>query len=278
MLLDIALAPPNPEAYVSENFERFKLARQLGPRALDRETRVAGLISDVGGRGRDHAVAVRSMFDRISPTYDLLNRLLSIGIDRRWRARALELLAHRLPQGPLLDSCAGTLDLAAAMETRFQERPLIAADFAREMLVRGQSKVKRAPVLVGDAMHLPVRDESIAGMTCAFGMRNLSSPVAGLREALRILKPGGVFVVLEFYRPSTPLMRAFHSLYARFVLPGIGSLVSRDPEAYAYLARSMQGFYTRAEFTQLARDVGFAEVESEDLSFGIASLFRLVKR
>jgi ubiquinone/menaquinone biosynthesis methyltransferase len=240
---------------------------------------VAGLISEVsGGRGREHAVAVRSMFDRISPTYDLLNRLMSVGIDKRWRARALDQLAHRLPAGPLLDSCAGTLDLAAAMETRFADRKLLAADFAREMLVRGRGKVKRAPLVVGDAMHLPLRDDSIAGMTCAFGMRNLSSPVAGLREALRILKPGGVFVVLEFFRPSTPLMRAFHAVYARFVLPTVGSLVSRDPEAYAYLARSMQGFYTRAEFTQLARDVGFSEVESEDLTFGIASLFRLVKR
>jgi ubiquinone/menaquinone biosynthesis methyltransferase len=239
---------------------------------------VAGLISEVGARGSEHAVAVRSMFARISPTYDLLNRMLSIGIDKRWRARALELLAHRLPPGPLLDSCAGTLDLAAVMEKRFADRKLYAADFSREMLVRGKSKVKRAPLLVGDAMHLPLRDESLAGMTCAFGMRNLSSPVAGLREALRILKPGGVFVVLEFYRPSTPVMRAFHAVYARFVLPTVGTLVSRDREAYAYLARSMQGFYTRAEFTQLARDVGFGEVESEDLSLGIASLFRLVKR
>jgi ubiquinone/menaquinone biosynthesis methyltransferase len=126
-------------------------------------------------------------------------------------------------------------------------------------------------------MHLPFLSDSLAGMTCAFGMRNLSSPVAGLREALRILKPGGVFVVLEFFRPSTPLMRAFHAVYARFVLPTVGSLVSRDKEAYAYLARSMQGFYTRAEFTQLARDVGFVSVESEDLSFGVASVFRLVK-
>jgi ubiquinone/menaquinone biosynthesis methyltransferase len=242
-----------------------------------KESRVAGLVSDVGARGQEHAVAVRSMFDRISPTYDLLNRLLSIGIDKRWRARALTLLAVRLPEGPLLDSCAGTLDLAAAMESRFVGRALLAADFAREMLVRGRSKVSTAPLIVGDAMRLPVQSGVLAGMTCAFGMRNLSSPEAGLREALRVLKPGGVFVVLEFYRPSTLLMRMFHAVYARFVLPGVGSLVSRDPEAYAYLARSMQGFFTRAEFTELARHVGFTEVQSEDLSFGVASLFRLVK-
>jgi ubiquinone/menaquinone biosynthesis methyltransferase len=114
-------------------------------------------------------------------------------------------------------------------------------------------------------------------MTCAFGMRNLASPEAGLREAHRVLKPGGTFVVLEFFRPSTLPMRVFHAVYARFVLPTVGSLVSRDREAYAYLARSMQGFYARAEFSDLARRVGFRVVESEDLSFGIASLFRLVK-
>jgi ubiquinone/menaquinone biosynthesis methyltransferase len=242
------------------------------------ESGVAGLVSEVSGqRGQNHAVAVRSMFDRISPTYDLLNRLMSIGIDRRWRRRALELLAEGLPPGALLDSCAGTLDLVAAMEDTFAKRPLLAADFSRQMLINGRSKVERAPTLVGDAMHLPIRSESLAGMTCAFGMRNLSSPVAGLREALRILKPGGVFVVLEFFRPSTPLMRAFHAVYARFVLPTVGSMISKDKEAYQYLARSMQGFYTRAEFTQLAREVGFAVVESEDLAFGVSTVFRLVK-
>jgi ubiquinone/menaquinone biosynthesis methyltransferase len=217
------------------------------------------------------------MFDRISPTYDLLNRLMSAGIDKRWRARALDRLAERLPDGPLLDTCAGTLDMAASMEQRFADRRVLAADFAREMLVRGRGKVARTPLFVGDSMRLPVRDGVLAGMTCAFGIRNLSSPEAGLREALRALKPGGVFVVLEFYRPATLPMRVFHAVYARFVLPTMGALVSRDREAYAYLARSMQGFYSRAEFGALAKGVGFKQVESEDLSFGVATLFRLVK-
>ena len=217
------------------------------------------------------------MFDRISPTYDLLNRLMSVGIDKRWRARALERLAERLPDGPLLDTCAGTLDLAAAMEGRFAGRRVLASDFAREMLVRGRSKVSHTKLLVGDSMHLPVRDSVLAGMTCSFGIRNLSSPEAGLREALRALKPGGVFVVLEFFRPATLPMRVFHAVYARFVLPTMGALVSRDREAYAYLARSMQGFYSRAEFGALAKNAGFKQVESEDLSFGVATLFRLVK-
>src|SRR5690349_11282061 len=188
------------------------------------------------------------MFDRISPTYDLLNRIMSVGIDRRWRARALNVLDQALPDGPLLDSCAGTLDLAAAMEARFTARRVVAADFSREMLVKGRDKVRRVPVAVGDAMHLPFADQSFAGMTCGFGMRNLSKPERGLSEAHRVLKPGGAFVVLEFYRPATLLMRIFHGLYGRFVLPTVGFMVSRDKEAYSYLARSMQGFFTRVEF------------------------------
>src|SRR5690606_31788373 len=137
------------------------------------------------------------------------------------------------------DSCAGTLDLAQALEGHFPQRQLIAGDFAREMLVRGQDKVKGASLAAFDAMRIPLRDGVLAGMTCGFGMRNLSDPAEGLREAYRVLKPGGVFVVLEFYRPETAMMRLFHGVYARFVLPTVGFLVSRDREAYGYLARSM---------------------------------------
>jgi ubiquinone/menaquinone biosynthesis methyltransferase len=220
---------------------------------------------------------VRSMFDRISPTYDLLNRLLSMGIDKSWRKRALALLAERVPEGALLDSCAGTLDLAQAVEAKFPGRKLLAGDFAREMLVRGRHKVANTSLAAFDAMRIPLRDGVLAGMTCAFGMRNLSNTEQGLREAHRVLKPGGVFVVLEFYRPSTLFMRLFHGVYARFVLPTVGFMVSRDREAYGYLARSMKGFYTRSEFEQLARKVGFSDVQGEELSFGIASVVRMVK-
>jgi ubiquinone/menaquinone biosynthesis methyltransferase len=241
---------------------------------------LANLIADVGARDKEpaqHGVAVRSMFDRISPTYDLLNRIMSMGIDRRWRARALNVLDQDLPPGPLLDACAGTLDLACAMETRFSGRRVVAADFSREMLVKGRDKVKRVPLTVGDSMHLPFANESFAGMTCGFGMRNLGQPELGLREAQRVLKPGGAFVVLEFYRPATLLMRLFHGVYGRFVLPTVGFLVSRDREAYSYLARSMQGFFTRTEFEALAKQAGFSRVSGEELFGGVASLIRMVK-
>jgi ubiquinone/menaquinone biosynthesis methyltransferase len=224
------------------------------------------------GQG-EHAVAVRDMFGRISPTYDLLNRALSFRTDVRWRKRALEVLGAQLPDGALLDSCAGTLDFAAAMLERWPARGLIACDFSRPMLVAGRDKPKHpCRVVVADAMRLPFSSDAFAGMTCGFGMRNLSDPAEGVREAYRVLQPGGVFVVLEFFKPTRLVTRTFHAAYARGLLPLVGGLVSGDRKAYRYLSDSMQGFLTRDEFAGALRDAGFVDVQARDLTLGIASL------
>ena len=192
-----------------------------------------------------HALAVRRMFDRISPTYDVLNRLMSFGVDRRWRKRALAALFAELPEGPLLDLCAGTLDLAEAMEARAPERTLVAADFARDMLVAGRPKVLQAGLAQADAMVLPFGTGAFAGVICGFGMRNLARPAAGIQEVYRVLRPGGVFVVLEFFRPTRPWTHLFHGAYGRFLLPLMGGMVSGDAGAYRYLSQSMRGFLSR---------------------------------
>jgi ubiquinone/menaquinone biosynthesis methyltransferase len=239
-----------------------------------------GLVPDVAARAsasQGHAHAVRRMFDRISPTYDLLTRLLSFGIDQRWRARALELLARDLPEGALLDVCAGTLDLSLALRGRFAGRKILALDFARDMLLAGRGKAPGALLAVGDAMQLPIRSASSAGFICGFGVRNLSDPRAGLREAARVLKPGGVCVVLEFFRPQSVFTRIFHTLYAQLVLPTLGRLVSGDAEAYRYLSRSMKGFLSRTEYEAAMREAGFREVQGYDLTFGVASVVRGVR-
>lgn len=224
-----------------------------------------------------HATAVRRMFDRISPTYDLLNRLLSFGIDQRWRTQALDELARALPEGPLVDLCAGTLDLTLALRKRFGDRQVLSLDFARDMLAAGRSKLSAPELVVADAMRLPLRSGSFAGMVCGFGMRNLADPSAGLAEAQRVLKPGGSFVVLEFFRPTRLPTRVFHALYGRVVLPALGRMVSGDAEAYRYLSRSMQGFLTRGEFEAQMRVAGFRDVHARDLTFGVASIVRGVK-
>jgi len=241
----------------------------------------SGLVPSVGERrpelAASHSHAVQRMFDRISPTYDLLNRLLSLGIDRRWRTLALDALARDLPDGALLDVCAGTLDLALAMRTRWPSRGLLSIDFARDMLLAGRSKLPGGTCVVGDAMQLPVRSGSAAGFVCGFGMRNLSDPRQGLAEAARVLAPGGVCVVLEFFRPTSFATRLFHAVYGRLLLPLVGRLVSGDGEAYGYLSRSMQGFLARDEFERAMAEAGFRQVQGRDLSFGIASIVRGVR-
>jgi ubiquinone/menaquinone biosynthesis methyltransferase len=219
------------------------------------------------------------MFDRISPTYDLLNRLLSLGIDRRWRVRALAELARALPTGALVDLCAGTLDLSAAIHARWPGRALLSLDFARDMLLAGRNKLPAGATvcIIADARQLPLASQSTAGVICGFGIRNVSDPQSALQEMARILKPGGVCVVLEFFRPSNPLTHAFHAVYGGLLLPLVGRLVSGDAEAYRYLSRSMQGFLSRREFEHALRAAGFERVESQDLSLGIASIVRGVR-
>jgi ubiquinone/menaquinone biosynthesis methyltransferase len=242
-----------------------------------------GLVPEIEGRKQGveiahaHAGAVRRMFDRISPTYDLLNRMLSFGIDQRWRRHALDTLERTLPPGPLLDLCAGTLDLSLALRRRFADRKIVSLDFARDMLLAGRPKLDSSALVVADAMHLPLRSSSLAGIVCGFGMRNLADPKRGLAEAHRVLAPGGTLVVLEFFRPTRLPTRVFHALYGRVVLPMLGRIVSGDGEAYRYLSRSMEGFLTVDEFSAAMREVGFREVQATDLTFGVATLVRGVR-
>jgi ubiquinone/menaquinone biosynthesis methyltransferase len=233
---------------------------------------IADVRARAGAEAR-HGDAARGMFDRIAPTYDLLNRLLSGGVDERWRARAVSLLAEA-PPGDVLDLCAGTMDLSASIERTFPRRRVVALDFSASMLEAGRAKAPHAEVVVGDATALPFADGSFAAVVCGFGMRNLSDTSRGAREVRRVLRPGGLFVTLELFRPSHLAARAFHAAYAKVVLPALGGLVSGDRGAYRYLARSMGSFFTREEYEDLLRAAGFREVSGVDLTLGVASLVR----
>lgn len=226
--------------------------------------------------GRARAAQVRTIFSEIAPRYDLLNHVLSLNIDRRWRRRAIrELGWERSPHGSYLDVCSGTFDLALELagQRRFRGR-VVGSDFAFPMLAQGLSKIEGgcvAPVC-GDAQRLPFADHSFAGATVGFGVRNLSDPVAGFREVLRVLQPGGRFVILEFTVPPGRLMRGAYLLYFNHVLPLVGRWVSGHPWAYSYLPRSVEGFPGPDRLAGLLRETGFEPVRWFLVSGGIAAV------
>jgi ubiquinone/menaquinone biosynthesis methyltransferase len=236
----------------------------------------ASPIADVADRAGDaarHGPAVRAMFGRIAPTYDRLNRLLSAGLDVSWRRRAVDALSGA-PCGPRLDLCAGTLDLTVMLDRDCPGERVIACDFSEPMLQRGRARASRAEIVVADVQALPFEDRSIAAAVCGFGVRNVADPARALGEIRRVMVPGGVFVTLEFFRPTRLPTRLLHHSYARGVLPIVGGLISGDREAYAYLARSIDGFLSRAEYERAAERAGFVRVTGEDLTFGVASIVR----
>jgi 4-hydroxy-3-polyprenylbenzoate decarboxylase len=255
---------------------------ELGiPLAAAKATKATKPIAKLDARkdAPEHANANRAMFDRIAPTYDLLNKLMSFGIDRRWRAKAIAILgASGKPVGPVLDLCAGTLDLSAMLEDAFPSERIVACDFSANMLERGKDKVSRTERVVGDALALPFADASFGSIICGFGMRNLADLRAGVREARRVLRPGGTFVTLELFAPKLLRTRALHSAALKSALPVLGAVVARDRDAYAYLAESMEGFVTREQYETILREEGFEAVGASDLTMGVAAIVTATAR
>jgi demethylmenaquinone methyltransferase / 2-methoxy-6-polyprenyl-1,4-benzoquinol methylase len=229
------------------------------------------------------ADAVRSMFDQIAPRYDLLNHVLSCNIDRVWWRRAARSFRQVLsrPEAQILDLCCGTGDMTLALlRLRPQNgRPVLAADFAHQMLLRGAAKFESrgALALEADALRLPLRAGSIDLVITAFGFRNLANYQAGLREFYRALKPGGELGILDFSEPGG-LMGKLYAFYFRRVLPAVGSLISGVSGPYRYLPASVERFPAPVELLQVMRSVGFEQVSWTPYSFGIAGLYRGVKR
>ena len=228
---------------------------------------------------------IRRMFGEISPRYDFLNHFLSGGTDSYWRWRTVRRAA---PQGeaPLLDVCTGTGDLALAYWKKGRGKvPVVGADFTREMLVIADRKAAKPQAaarasgvplsfLQADAQQLPFADDTFQIVSVAFGLRNITDTARGLREMIRVCRPGGRVVVLEFSLPGNRMLRALYTWYFRNVLPRLGQLVARNShEAYHYLPQSVGEFPYGEKLAALMRDGGLASVEYIPLTFGIATLY-----
>ena len=219
---------------------------------------------------------VRRMFSDIAPRYDLLNRVLSLGIDRLWRRAAVGALGWtRRPAGRYLDLCAGTLDVAAHLgHQRGFDGQVVAADFAEPMLRAGAGKAPagRVVAVVSDALTLPLADGSCDGAVVAFGIRNVSALDLALAEVLRVLSPGARFSILELSTPASPALRSAYQVYFRRILPLVGGVVSGHSTAYWYLPESVAHFPEGNALADRMRAAGFRDVTWRPLSFGIAAL------
>ncbi|MCY3764455.1 MAG: ubiquinone/menaquinone biosynthesis methyltransferase [Gemmatimonadetes bacterium] len=223
---------------------------------------------------------VRQMFDGIAGTYDLLNHLLSAGVDilwRRWTVDALELKAGWW----ILDLATGTADLGLEAAARDPGVRVVGADLSLPMLRLGDKKQKKGAgrmfLLCGDAQRLPFPDARFHAVTIGFGVRNFSDLNGGLHEVLRVLRPGGRLAVLEFSRPRAFLLSRVYLIYFKYILPGIGRLVSRNPLAYRYLYESVMGFPEGEAFRMRLTQAGFQDAVERRLTLGIATLYLAIK-
>lgn len=221
---------------------------------------------------------VRDMFDNIAPTYDKLNHILSINIDRIWRRRVVRIVRQMHPYH-ILDVATGTGDLAIAMARRISDCHILGVDLSEQMLAIAHDKVlargmeKQISLSTGDAEHLNVADGSVDVVTVAFGVRNFENLELGLREMHRTIKDGGHIVILEFSTPRSRLFGALYRWYSHKVLPFIGRLISRDGAAYDYLPSSVDEFPAPERFMEMLREAGFKNCKAKSQSFGIAQIY-----
>lgn len=222
------------------------------------------------------------MFDTISGNYDGLNRVISFGIDVKWRKKVLKMVSAKNPK-TILDIATGTGDLAILMaQTGATE--IIGADISEGMMEVGRKKVKeknlenRIQLVYGDSENLPFADNHFDAITVAFGIRNFETLEKGLAEILRVLKPEGIFVILETSLPTKFPYKQGYKVYSKFLLPMIGRLFSKDRTAYAYLSESASVFPFGEELNNILRKIGFIEVKNMPQTFGVATIYSASKQ
>jgi demethylmenaquinone methyltransferase/2-methoxy-6-polyprenyl-1,4-benzoquinol methylase len=226
---------------------------------------------------------VSKMFNNISGKYDFLNHFLSAGIDRRWRKRAISKLKDINPK-QLLDVATGTGDLALEAYKQLKPEKIIGIDIAVKMLEIGRTKLKRKGLTEiitfeeGDSENLPFEDNSFDAVIVAFGVRNFANVEKGLQEMIRVLRPEGKCVILEFSKPKVFPIKQLYNFYFSSILPGIGRITSKDKKAYSYLYESVQAFPEGKDFEQLLQKLGLNQTSCEALTMGICSIYTGTKQ
>ncbi len=221
---------------------------------------------------------VAEMFDKISPTYDLLNHLLSAGIDKIWRRKALAMLKGNQPQF-ILDVATGTADLAILAQKMLNPKQIIGIDISEGMLALGREKIQKLGLSekillqTADSENLPFADNHFDTVMVSFGVRNFAHLEQGLSEIYRVIQPKGKVMILEFSKPSVFPIKQLYQFYSKTFLPWLGKLISKDKAAYQYLPESVEAFPEGKNFVQILEKIGFKNVICKRLSFGICSVY-----
>ncbi|OMP32674.1 bifunctional demethylmenaquinone methyltransferase/2-methoxy-6-polyprenyl-1,4-benzoquinol methylase UbiE [Mangrovimonas sp. DI 80] len=225
---------------------------------------------------------VTQMFDTISKEYDGLNRVISFGIDIKWRNKVVDIVAQKQPN-KILDIATGTGDLAITL-TKTGAKEIIGLDISDGMLEVGRKKVAAKnledtiSMVLGDSESLPFPDNTFDAITVAFGVRNFENLEQGLSEILRVLKPNGVFVILETSVPTQTPFKQGYKFYTKYILPTIGRVFSKDQSAYAYLSESASVFPYGEALNNILRKIGFIDVSNKPQTFGAATIYSASKK
>lgn len=235
-------------------------------------------ITPYGDGSGDKTAQVREMFDTIAPAYDFMNRAMSFGIDRIWRAQAVRLLRAE-PHDDIIDVATGTGDFAILLARRLDPITVTGVDLSDGMLEIGRMKVEREGLQdvvtlgQGDCLALPYTDGAFDAVTCAYGVRNFADLAAGYREMLRVLRPGGTVVILELSTPKSPVIRPLYNLYAHHVIPLMGRIVAKDVKAYSYLPESIAAVPQGDEMLSIMLGAGFVSARAIPLTFGTCTIY-----
>lgn len=240
------------------------------------------------GDSRHKGEQVREMFDNIAPAYDFMNRAMTLGIDKRWRALAVKMIARHFDSRGiacprLLDVATGTGDLAIKLARAFPQGQVTGIDLSEGMVGIGRKKVadaslsSRVVLDIGDCLSLPYADGEFDCVTVAYGVRNFERLLDGYRQMLRVLRPGGMLCVIELSTPTNRAVKPLYHLYTRHAIPLAGRLLSKDVRAYAYLPESIAAVPQRRQMAELMEQAGFESTAFRPLTFGVCTIYTGIK-